>query len=574
VTTTIPGCSFDPVVSSTKFVALDALHFEVFCPKDTSESAMTTEWRNELRAAVHRHLATGSTLVLESAIFLCEQLTQTSRTPEPADLLLHATCLEKNGDSRAALAVLEKLSLSFFNTSEDARFMKATCLFKLGMFVEAKNVLLQDERGERSRTRAEVVNEARERRSNLTVPKGALGYHLLGLIASQHAELEEEAAAYFDCAAALDPFLFQARERAAVYTGRRDPKAVVRNASTEVSNTAGLLTCMENACYLLASHRCDEVLATLATLPIEHQKTGFVLSRIGRAHFEKAEYPAACESFERMRVVDPNRVEGLEFFSTALWHLSREVDLAYLAKDVAERAPKKPQTWCVVGNCFSLEKEHDTAIRFFKRALQLDDTFTYAYTLAGHEYIANDDVEEAMACYRHALRTDRSHYIAWWGLGTIYARQEKHDLAELHFRKAIAIHPGSSVLWCFLGSILVKSSRFEEALDALDASIKLQANNPQARFQRAKVMLALNHWDDALEELEYVRDLVPREASVHMFLGKVYSQLKQRDKALVHYVAALDLDPKGATEVREAVNQLDDSVIEPPAQRAFDIEED
>lgn len=29
------------------------------------------------------------------------------------------------------------------------------------------------------------------------------------------------------------------------------------------------------------------------------------------------------------------------------------------------------QAWCVTGNCFSLQKEHDTAIKFFQRAIQV-----------------------------------------------------------------------------------------------------------------------------------------------------------------------------------------------------------
>ena len=40
-------------------------------------------------------------------------------------------------------------------------------------------------------------------------------------------------------------------------------------------------------------------------------------------------------------------------------------------------------TTLVVGNCFSLQKEHETALRYFQRALQLDPRCTYAHTLCG-----------------------------------------------------------------------------------------------------------------------------------------------------------------------------------------------
>ena len=58
-------------------------------------------------------------------------------------------------------------------------------------------------------------------------------------------------------------------------------------------------------------------------------------------------------------------------------------------------------------------QEHENALKFFQRALQLDPTFTYAYTLAGHEYFANEDFEKGLQCYRQAMRLDPRHYNAW-----------------------------------------------------------------------------------------------------------------------------------------------------------------
>jgi Tfp pilus assembly protein PilF len=44
----------------------------------------------------------------------------------------------------------------------------------------------------------------------------------------------------------------------------------------------------------------------------------------------------------------------------------------------------------VVGTCFSLQKEHDTALKFFRRSIQLDPHCAYAHTLAAHEHVANE----------------------------------------------------------------------------------------------------------------------------------------------------------------------------------------
>jgi anaphase-promoting complex subunit 3 len=67
----------------------------------------------------------------------------------------------------------------------------------------------------------------------------------------------------------------------------------------------------------------------------------------------------------------------------------------------------------VMGNCFSLQKDHETAIKHITRALQLDPMVAYAHTLCGHEHFANEDFDKAIACFRKATQLDPRHYNAW-----------------------------------------------------------------------------------------------------------------------------------------------------------------
>lgn len=49
-------------------------------------------------------------------------------------------------------------------------------------------------------------------------------------------------------------------------------------------------------------------------------------------------------------------VQGMEVYSTALWHLKREVELSHLAQEALALDRLSPHTCCVLGNCFSLQK--------------------------------------------------------------------------------------------------------------------------------------------------------------------------------------------------------------------------
>jgi anaphase-promoting complex subunit 3 len=139
----------------------------------------------------------------------------------------------------------------------------------------------------------------------------------------------------------------------------------------------------------------------------------------------------------------------------------------------------------VVGNCFSLQREHDAAIRFFDRAVQVDPWFAYAHTLCGHEHSFNENLDKAMACFRNALRIDVRHYNAWYGLGSIFYRQERLELAEYHFRKAANINNNSTALQCYLSIVLHAQNQVEkteEALDILRTACATDSKNPQVEI--------------------------------------------------------------------------------------------
>jgi tetratricopeptide (TPR) repeat protein len=216
-----------------------------------------------------------------------------------------------------------------------------------------------------------------------------------------------------------------------------------------------LVATFARAYQMLCTYCCRACINELQTqLPERHFRSGLVSQWVGKAFYEMNEYKSAVVAFREMLRVEPFRLYGLETLSTALWHLKRDKELSALAQQVVEVDKLCPETWCVVGNCFSLQKEPDTAIKFFTRALQLDPTFPYAYTLCGHEQVNNEDMDKAVESFRLAVLHNDRHYNAWYGLGSIYFRQEKYELAEYHFRTALSINPASSVLHCYLGACL------------------------------------------------------------------------------------------------------------------------
>lgn len=294
----------------------------------------------------------------------------------------------------------------------------------------------------------------------------------------------------------------------------------------------------------LTNYDSQTAIQTYNSLPSHQRESPYVWSQIGKCYFEEASYTDAERYFLRVRDAAPSRLDDMEVFSTVLWHLKSEVDLAYLAHELVETDRLSPQAWCAIGNSFSLQREHDQALKCFRRATQLDPLFAYGFTLQGHEHIANEEFEKALEAYRCALAADNRHYNAWYGLGKVYEKMGKWDIAETHYKTAARINPTNAVLICCIGGVMEKLKQPEAALDMYTRACVLQPSGALSRFKKAKCLMTLGRPREALAELVVLKDVAPDEANVHFLLGKLYKILRMRGEAVKSFTMALNLDPK------------------------------
>ena len=305
-----------------------------------------------------------------------------------------------------------------------------------------------------------------------------------------------------------------------------------------------LFTKLGSGYFALSHYRCDEALKIFTSIIPSQRETPWVLSKIGRALHEQSRWSEAEKYFARMKAMAPSTLEDMEVYSTILWHLKNEVDLAFLAHEILDVDRLSPQAWCAVGNSFSVQRDHDQALKCFKRATQLDPKFAYAFALQGHEHVSNEEYDKALSAYRSAIAAENRHYNAWYGLGKVFEKQGKYTMAEQHFRTASSINPTNAVLIACIGTVLEKLKNPKAALIqyAKAADLEPKATNP--RYKKARVLMTLGQPDLALRELEVLKDLAPDEANVHYLLGRAYKTLRQKGLAIKHFTTAMNLDPK------------------------------
>jgi anaphase-promoting complex subunit 3 len=520
--------------------------------------------------------------------FLAERLY--TEAPSAETCALYAEVLAQYGKHREAADLLTK----YWQQDIECRYWYAICCVELNELTaayQALSFLLHEIPRERARDeekRAVHPNagsgSANGRRS---VPWLAEGLYLLGRVLRSSNTRIDQAAACFRYALELDPFLWCCVEelsslnkfldffapRAIVSFGKEEARSesVVRATNVErwiaVWKAHPPMSSLETFHALALVHalvemyRSQDAISLIDSLPNALQESPSVLKWKGRAYLEAGALHECVRTFEQYQSLNKSgSLDGLEYYSTALWHMRRDVELNALARHALEQDRFAASTWCIVGNAYSLQRDPDSAIEFFLRAAQIDPRSAYACTLAGHEYLYLDNYESAMRCYQDALCRNNRHYNAWFGIGQIYQRQEKFRLAEKHYQIALDLNPHNSMLWYYLGHVIrVGGGRESDALHSLERALQENPRNPVARFELCKLYMQMGRFPHAWKELSTLREMVPREAAVYYQMGIVARELGI-DRTAELFSTALDLDPKQPL-YRQALLSLEESNV-------------
>ncbi|KAI9193741.1 uncharacterized protein BJ171DRAFT_524381 [Polychytrium aggregatum] len=319
----------------------------------------------------------------------------------------------------------------------------------------------------------------------------------------------------------------------------------------------GILAHMSTGYYKLARYRCNEAVECFRSISPQIQASGWLQCQIGRAFYESGNFKEADAVFRQVRENEPWRMTCMDIYSTSLWQLKKTAELSYLAHDLVSVDRKAPEAWIAVANCFSLKSEHEMAYRALQRAIQLDPSYPYTYTLMGHEYYSDGDYERSVQFYEKALSLEKSCYSAWVGLGCIAIQQENPQNARYHFERALRINPFNPEINTHLALAHEKSGNMAEALKYLKRADSCEPKIATTAFRRARILYGQGKYSEALAELEESVRNVPNECNTRFLMGKIYKKLGEPRKALMSFTSAQTYgNSKSSSIIKDAIERV------------------
>ncbi|CAG8459500.1 4060_t:CDS:10 [Dentiscutata erythropus] len=234
---------------------------------------------------------------------------------------------------------------------------------------------------------------------------------------------------------------------------------------------------------LLDSTKCLELISEVQHKFVENK---FLQTQTAITYYNNRDYLAAESVFEDIIKSDPYRLDDIDLYSNILYVLDgKSAKLSFLAHMSCHTDKFRSETMCIVGNYYSSKGEHEKAISYFRRALQVNRNCLAAWTLMGHEYVELKNTHAAVVSYKRAVEINPKDYRAWCGLGQTYEMLKMPYYAIYYYQRSSALRPYDARMWLRLGALYEQLSVPNESIKAYNRALQCADIDTNSKEQAA-----------------------------------------------------------------------------------------
>jgi serine/threonine protein kinase/tetratricopeptide (TPR) repeat protein len=212
------------------------------------------------------------------------------------------------------------------------------------------------------------------------------------------------------------------------------------------------------------------------------------------------------------------------------------------------REPKSAAEFYERGGYYFSTRDYDSAIRDFRRAIELQDNFPSAHNRLGRTLMAKGQLADATEEFRKAIaQKDGNYFAAQYNLAFALQQQGDTENAIKAYDAAISQRGGNYPdAYYQKGLILLNQNRDQEATEAFNKAIE-QNNHQDADANGALGVALARQKDSAGAEAAFKRAIEQRGGNypeAHYNLGLLYEKTGRLAEAIKEYETFLQQNPK------------------------------
>lgn len=296
----------------------------------------------------------------------------------------------------------------------------------------------------------------------------------------------------------------------------------------------------------------------------------------GLVKLELADNAGAIADFTALLRVDPKHVDG--YISRGLARDALKDSAG--AREDFDRAlaldPRAARAYLNRGIAWARQDERKKALADYDQAIALDRNYFHAYYNRGVTRTETGDFLGAMGDFNRAITLRPNSYMGYYGRAELYTAKKEYERALVDYSQALKSSPNNgkilnarglsrmengdldgarkdfehavAVGWenavTNLGVVESRWSRPGQADARFEQALKINPNNVDALFNRARSRSDRGDRAGALADIERVLQLSPRDANAMHARGYIKSLGGDDRGAIADYTQALRWDPR------------------------------
>jgi anaphase-promoting complex subunit 3 len=109
-----------------------------------------------------------------------------------------------------------------------------------------------------------------------------------------------------------------------------------------IENIINVFKLLGQGLQYLSQFECRQAIELFESISLKHLDTPWVLARLANCYYHLHDYQKSSLIYRELRTKFPYHIDGLEYYSTVLWHLKDDIALATLAHALTETDRKHP----------------------------------------------------------------------------------------------------------------------------------------------------------------------------------------------------------------------------------------
>ena len=223
---------------------------------------------------------------------------------------------------------------------------------------------------------------------------------------------------------------------------------------------------------------------------------------LGLCYFFAERWADSADTLEPLWAQESGQLSYLYVLSIAAHRAGRKQLDERATAQLIKAGEGSPEFHLFMGKAHLNLEQYNLALADFQAAADANPTLTFVHFNLGLTYLKKQDYEHARDEFLKDAAVEPDLALDYDELGDVYSLLQQDSEAEKSYREALRRDPRLVNSYVGLTKTYQREEKYPQALSAIDAAGKLDANRTDIHYLRGQVLIHLGRKEEGKHELE------------------------------------------------------------------------